>query len=77
MNEIQQRLRKLKQAEQQNEELRFRLEVLIAQAKDCCGVIEEYVALPCKSLEDKFPTATLRLRSKISNTERYLNEIKK
>lgn len=43
------------------------LRSLLAQATDTCGVIEEFVAMPCQSLQDKFPTTVARLKSKIAD----------
>lgn len=52
-----------------NEELLTALKALRSQANDACGVIAEYVAIPVKSLSDKFPTTVYRTRSRIAEAD--------
>lgn len=54
------------------EQLEQALDSLVAQARDTCGVIDEYVAMPCDSLEAKFPTTSVRLHNRI----RQVNEVR-
>ena len=47
---------------------------LYAQAMDAAGVIDEFVAMPCQSLQDKFPTTSVRLRNALKTAKPYIME---
>ncbi len=55
-------------------ELLEALKSLVAQARDNNGVTEEFLQMPCQSLQDKFPTSIVRLNYRIEYAEKAINK---
>lgn len=60
----------------ERDELLLSLKMLTSQAVDTCGVISEYIAMPTRSLSDKFPTTVFRLKSRIEVARRAIAKTK-
>lgn len=48
------------------------LNALLSQCNDTCGVISEFVAMPVRSLSDKFPTTVARLKSRMDEARKAI-----
>jgi hypothetical protein len=51
------------------------LKSLYYQSRDFSSVVAEFVAMPCDSLQDKFPGSIYRIGKPIKNAENILNEL--